>query len=556
MQSDNLSTFKKVLKASSIGKFEVLFSAIFAFLLTSGYLLSTYDALDVVHPGKLSILAYFCGSIVLWGAILLGLLAIKRTYALKDGVRTSKVRFLASLSDKRLWLISSLAIFICYLPVVLLCFSILSPDSWDTIGQLTGKIELNNVHSVIFTAFVGIFIHLGLLFGSLEFGTLLFSVAQTAILALIFAKMIVWMRSEGIGGGAIITAFLFYAILPVNAVAGVIMWNDVLFSGFGLLLLLLLRQLFVERTAFFTNKNIVYFVALAFLFCAWRNNGAYAYALFAILAIAIYRKTFFSIKYLSLLLSPLLLFAVYTIFISFISRPTPISETMNVPIQQIARTVKYHEGSLTNEERRKIGKILPFDQIDKTYDPNLADPVRNSLDPAAFSADKGGYAKLWLELFKDHKKTYVAAYLYNSYGYTYPFHPSSTTTDVIIDNTSPHNADRGYSDSAYKRGTKAAVMNYRDFIMSIVPILHNIGLYTFIMLLGLYVAIIRRRKELTGVFILLASLFLTVIVGPVNGEFRYLYLFVLAAPFIIASVFSGYSFKEGNKKKRYGEANH
>jgi len=534
-----LPSIKTTLKTFSIGKSEILFSTIFTVNLVLGYLLSTYENIDVVPTSKLSILAYFCGSIVIWTAILFGLVAVKR-WSLSKHTNTN-VTFLKKFSDKRLWLITSVAIFICYLPIILMCFSVLSPDSWNSVGQSTGAVPLNNANPTIFTAFVSIFIHIGLLFGSLEFGTLLFSLAQSAILAMIFAQIIVWMRREKISRGAIIATLLFYAILPINAIAGIIMWKDILFAGFGLLFLLVLRQLYLEKDDFFTNKKIFYFILLAFLFCTWRNNGFYAYLLFLILIIAINLKTFFKPKYLLVLFSPILLFVIYSAALTLII-PTQASQAeamISVPLQQIARTVKYYGNSISKEDRNTINEILPFEQLGDKYNPNLSDPVKGLLNTKVYNENKDKYINLWLKLLMEHKKTYSAAFLYNTYGYVYPFLPSFTTTDVIIDNSKPINALKGYSENIYNRGGKLLVAKYRDLISSVAPLVHNIGLYTSIILLGVYVAIIRRRRELMGVFIILSCLFLTTILGPVNGEFRYLYLFVVAAPFVIGAAFTG-----------------
>ncbi len=545
MRIIKLHSIKTLFRKLSIGKFEILFSAIFTVALVLGYVLSTYENIDNMPDLKLLILISFCGATVIWSTILFGLIIIKQ-WSLRRPRASGRI-FLDKFSDKKLWLVASLIIFICYLPVILTCFSVLSPDSWSSIGQLTGKIPLSNANPIIFTIFTGIFIHIGLLFGSLEFGTLLFSIAQSAILAMIFAKVIVWMRNEKVGKGAIIATFIFYAILPVNAVAGIIMWKDILFAGFGLLLLLLLRKLYLEKDKFFTNKKIAYFILLAFLFCTWRNNGIYAYVLFVILAVTINHKAFFKIKYLLLLFSPILLYVTYSALLSFISAPTSQAEAMSVPLQQIARTVKYHSDSISTKDKNTIKEILPFDQLSDKYNPNLSDPVKSSLNAKAFDENKGKYIKLWSKLLVEHKKTYIAATLYNTYGYVDPFYPSPTTTDVIIDNASPYNALKGYSDDTYGRGSKMATVGYRDLIMSTVPILHNIGFYTFIVLLGAYVAIIRKRRELAGVFIILFCLFLTTILGPVNGEFRYLYLFVVATPFIIVAAYSSYNPERSNK---------
>jgi hypothetical protein len=224
-----------------------------------------------------------------------------------------------------------------------------------------------------------------------------------------------------------------------------------------------------------------------------------------------------------------------------------VDTILSVPLQQIARTVKYHSNSISEEDRNTINEILSFEQLSKKYNPNLSDPVKSSFNTKVFNEDKEKYIKLWFKLFMEHKKTYSAAFLYNTYGYIYPFRSSYTITDAVIDNASPPNAPKGYSENIYNRGGKLVVVKYRDLITSMAPLLYNIGFYTCIILLGAYVAIIRRRRELTGVFIILLCLFLTTILGPVNGEFRYLYLFVVATPFIIGAVYSDHHLKKSKE---------
>ena len=530
-----LPSINASLKALHTNKIEILFSFIFTVILVLGHLLSAYESIDVTF-GWVRVLLYIAGSTVVWCIILLGLIAMRKRLLRTD--TSAKALFMKNLSDKKLWILASLAIFICYLPVILTSASVLTPDSWSSIKQATGEAPLSNAHPVIFTAFTGIFIQIGLLFGSFEFGILLFSLVQSAILAMIFALAIVWMRREKIGRSGIIATFLFYAILPINAIAGIIMWKDILFAGFGLLLLILLRQLYLEKDGYFTKKNVLCFVLIAFLFCAWRNNGFYSYAVMSLLVIAIGHKTFFKKKYLLLMFSPIILFFIYSGLTSLVSSPGPKTVMFSVPLQQIARTVKYHGASISEEDKEAINEILPFDQLGAKYNPNLADPVLWTFDVEAFDQNQLKYLGLWLRLFVDHTKTFIAAFAYNSYGYVYPYFPSSTTTDVLLDNDTHFNASVGYVDGAYESKGKLALAAYRDLITSAFPLVRNIGFYTCLILLGAYLAIIKRKHELIGVFALLFCLFLTTILGPVNGEFRYLYLFTLATPFILAAVYS------------------
>jgi len=415
---------------------------------------------------------------------------------------------------------------------------------------MVGKAPLNNANPLIFTAFAGIFINLGRVISDIELGTIFFSFAQSALLALIFGKVIVWMRKEKVGKVGIIATFFFYAVLPVNSMAGLIMWKDILFGGFGLLFLLALRQLYTEKDAFFSVKKISYFITLAFLFCTWRNNGLYAYVLFIVLALVVNRKLFIAKKYLFLLLSPIVITFIYlTAITPLITPASSQAATLVIPSQQIARTVKYESNSISSQDKKTIDAIFPYSKLGAEYNPRLSDPVMGSFNDNVFQKNEGKYLSIWFKLLRGHKKTFVAAFLYNNYGYAYPFYASSSPTDILLNNANHPNVIKGYTDTAYVNGGKFATIAYRDLIMQQVPFLQNVGFYTCIILLAAYIAIIRKRQELMGVFIILSGLFISTILGPVNSEFRYLYLFVVATPFIITSVFSSVSQEKGKKRR-------
>lgn len=516
---------------------ELIFVALFSLIMVGGHALSTDNTITSEQGGVEVLLSYTLAYVVLF--FIFYLLMLRLREFLSNTNRRPKRYILKNCSDKKLWIVSSLLIFSLHLPVILLCISITTPDSWNSISQVTGDTPLNAAHPIIFTIFLGLFIKIGLSIGSLQVGLLLFSIAQSAIIAMIFAKVIVWMRSQGIGKWPIIATFIFYSILPINAVAGIIAWKDILFAGFGLILLIMLRELYINKGSFINKKNIALYIIFAFLFCVWRNNGIYVYLLFILLGSIVHSKILIKdLKLVTIILTPLVVALGYTAIVSMtLITNSSTAESLSVPLQQIARTVAYHDPTLSNNERQTIDEILPYSQLGKLYNPGLSDPVKSALDVDAFNNDRGKYLLMWASLFIKYPKTFTLAFSYNTYGYVYPYHESPTTTDILMDNGIHYNSPNDYIDTAQVNGYKPMMTKFRDIIMSAMPLLKNIGFYVCISIVCLYIAIFNRRKELIGVFIILLGLFITTVLGPVNGEFRYLYLFVIATPFLISSVF-------------------
>ncbi len=83
------------------------------------------------------------------------------------------------------------------------------------------------------------------------------------------------------------------------------------------------------------------------------------------------------------------------------------------------------------------------------------------------------------------------------------------------------------------------VATYRNIITDAIPLVNNTGTYLCIFIFALYVSVVKRSRELGWVFVVMIGLLLTTILGPVNSEFRYLYLFVIATPFILVSALKG-----------------
>lgn len=516
-----------------------IFSAIFSIIFVLGHFLYAHESFDVTKYTPSELFVYFSYFIILWGIFLILFVWFKQEVL--DKISIQRKVFLNNISDKKFFLLTSVAIFICYIPIIVLSTSTLSFDSWTDINQIMSGNQLNDERSIIFIGFITIFLKAGSLLGDMWLGITLFSIIQSMILATIFGFVITWMRKEKVSKFTIGAAFIFYAILPINSLAGIILWRDILFSGFGLLLLILLRKLWLEKNAFFTIKNITAFILLSFLFCTWRSNGFYAYIffLFIFACILLFKHRAWHVNVKSLyatLLAPLVLFGIYSMIVTSMTLSSENNSKFmyGIPVQQIARTIKYHSGTISQTDKDAINKLFNRD-LSVIYNPNLSDPVRDSMDYSEFSANKEEYIKLWLRLGASHKKTYLAAFLYNSYGYIYPYYQSATTTNLTLNNASQNNAANTYTDESYNRGGKIMVITYNNIYTDTLPAIDNIGFYVCIIIIILYIAIVRRLYELTFVFSILLGLFITVVLGPVNSEFRYLYLFVIATPFLLVA---------------------
>ena len=530
--------FNKIIHTAAINKIELFFSGIFSLIITSGYFLNTIEDLDISSLSKKNTLAMFIGFVVIWLLFFIILLYIKKmsTKASKKNYKLFK-----KMSDNKFWLLTWAALFFIYASITLLNLGTLMPDSWSSLRQVLGLAPLSNAHPVLFTGFVSVFFNIGYTLGGINAGVFVFSFFQSAILATVFSYVITWMRKNRINNTIIIVSFLFYAFLPVNSFAGNNMLKDIPFSVVGLLLLMLIRELYVKKDFFFTKKNVGIFILLAFLFSILRHNGFYAYVLASILIILVSYKAFFKKKYLVLFCTPIFLVIIYSNILSLMlpSSTAPSNATLIIPMQQLARTAKYHFNTLAPEDKDSLTRLFSNNssKINEIYSPGLSDVAGRSFNTKVYTDNKNKYISLWMKLFVEYPKTFIYATAYNTYGYFYPFRVSTTPTDLIINNCAADFSIQPCDDVAAMNRNKEALDTYRSLLVNIFPLQQNIGIYTCALILALYLSIIKRRKELIGVFLLLGSVLLSILAGPVNGDFRYLYLFVIAIPFVYASIF-------------------
>ena len=95
-------------------------------------------------------------------------------------------------------------------------------------------------------------------------------------------------------------------------------------------------------------------------------------------------------------------------------------EALSIPLQQFARITKYHGDTLTDDERWRIYKYLPTNDLAEVYTPRISDLVKNNFSNEAFAEDKIGLVKLYVKLALKYPRATIEAFLCNNYGYWYP----------------------------------------------------------------------------------------------------------------------------------------
>lgn len=454
--------------------------------------------------------------------------------------------------------VTILVLLISWLPYIISFYpAILSPDPANQIKQyfniethyITGvnlinpNILITNHHPVFHTFILGGFAKIGDLIGSLNFGIFLFSCFQIFILISALSYALVYLKKEGVPfiyRFIILCIFAFTPVFPFYALSPV---KDTIFAGLFVFYIIELHKLITNKP--YKKVDYIGLFLLLLIMMLIRNNGVYIILLsFPALIILLKNKRF---KLLILLLLSVFLYVSHNKLLLPYMNITPgsIRETMSVPFQQTARYVKYYNEEITDEEREVIDKILEYDTLASRYEPHLADKVKNKFNKDATTEDLKAYFKVWFLCFFKHPGVYIDAFLNTTYGYFYPntsnwyiYHEYDTK---LIEAGLPYH----YNGLKIARGALTGIGVAYPYI-PIVGSLVNVGFIVWIYLYLLTFMITEHKKKLIPLLLPAFVLLLTVLVGPVNTYFRYIFPIMMSLPLIIGLLYS-YIKKEANQ---------
>ncbi len=426
-------------------------------------------------------------------------------------------------------------IFLCWLPYLLAYYpGNFSQDSFRQLSYVIGGYPLDAGHPLIHTAYLGLFGKLGMAMGSLNHGMALYSLSQMLLLSAAFAYTLGRLCRLGVKPSLRVALLLFFALFPVNAAYSVTGWKDILFGALGLLLTVMVFEAVHDPKGYLASKrNIVMTIVVMVLFALYRNNGFHALLIFLPFFFFAFRKqlratlTIVGSVAAALVLYNVLVFSVFKV------PPSPPYHALSIPLQQIARTVRDHRDTMTQQQLDTINELLPVDEIGDLYKPGLSDPIKWVMNVEAYEQNKLRYLKLWAELGVRYPGTYIESFMCLNYGYWYP----STSRWVISARVLEDRIEFPYAEYPLARHSlwPAAETFLARFgavkLASLPPLslLYGTGIQFWVLLFSMAVIWVKRRRCWLP-FVPSLALWLTTIASPVCAEYRYIYMLVLTAP--------------------------
>ena len=539
------------IKRAGTGVF--LCSSLFALCETVGYNIKAFGKL-IPAPFGLSLVLF--NIIVFWGYFALFLLCLsfifeKLSHASFDsGIKKINPKIGSFDFDflfrgkKAFFITAGCLVFFWSFYYILFFPGIVTWDSYYQINQGLFFRPLTDENPFLHTLIQGRIIALGrFLFGTINTGVALAAFLQMSCMAFIGSFIVQKMKKLGLPGIVCLVSLLFYSLNPLFGTYSITLWKDIWMAAFLVLYGLMLTEACIDIEAFVkkkTNFLILSGVILAIFFS--KGTGI-------ALLILSYPSLFFVLK--KKRISMLMVFAAcLTVYLIVRSTVIPslgiqkgyIREPLSVPLQQIARTVKYHDADLSPAHKKIINEVLPYESLSALYDPILSDNVKGTFNGEAFTKDPLRYAKLWLTLGFKHPKTYVESFLCNSHGYWYPEAEKNSISNnsyysmlqmyknngwTVYDKDIDSYTDR----QALREGTAYLLNNIKN--IPVFTVLFSIAAYFWISLICFLAAIRKKRYYTIPLHTVILAVFLTCVCSPVHAETRYAYAAILALPVTI-----------------------
>ncbi len=447
----------------------------------------------------------------------------------------SKADFMLNVGANRkslwkVWLISFGVVFVCWLIMYLMYFPGASTvDSLAVIKQSAGISKAwSNWHPVIYTAIAKVIIDIGSAIGGLTFGVGLFTFIQMTFVAAVVSYSAAWLYRRGARLLWVITVTLFFALTPVFGALSITLWKDIPFAAVALVFSLYLLDIIESNGEKLRSiPGIAKYILLAFFTSTLRHNGFYVVVLITLILIiwAIVKHRKQSVRFIAVALAAVILVPVANnLFYLAGVQKAPLSESLSVPAQQMARTFLYSE-KLTDEQSAEMEKFFDTEKL-KAYDPFLADPAKNSINQEHFSENSVDFLKLWAGMLPGNFAEYVRAYLMLTYGY---WHPGEKT--AIIDPMANSLSEIDIEKTNYIE--KLTGLSLSDFDIEFFDFI-SIGTMIWIMLFLACLLIIKKQYVRLWVFLPVLGVWLTQLLAtPLYCGFRYILLLPLMLPVLI-----------------------
>ncbi len=470
--------------------------------------------------------------------------------------------------DKHCIAISIISMFLAWIPLMIIYYPcVASGDTVDSLAQffnvedlcwsakainlINDNVIINKHHSVLFTMILGNVVKFGHYILSYSFGIFLFIILQVAILIAIFTFLIYYLKKIKTPTWMRVFALLFFCLSPIVSSYAIAAIKDTLGAILILFYNICLFQIIRNYDGFVKKKIFV----IAFMICILlilmiKSNSMYVIITsYATLLFAFWKSRKKLKKLVMILLLPLTLFLGYDKILlpSLDITGTNIKESYSVQFMQIARLAHRNKNAISDSDKEIIDKVLDYEAISRDYTPDLSDPVKNTYRKDVTEEELDDFWKVYFKYFKKYPKVYIASFINGIYAYFFP-EVGETKGIIKIDNRIGEsskfeivNLDK-FEDARYIHKALQDIFIKLPFF----SFFNHVAFHDWFLILSVIYIIKKKCYKYIVPISSLIAIFLSCLISPVNGSFRYILPIVFSVPLILAIDYFCYDKREVN----------
>lgn len=458
--------------------------------------------------------------------------------------------------DKHCIAISIISMFLAWIPLMIIYYPcVASGDTVDSLAQffnvedlcwsakainlINDNVIINKHHSVLFTMILGNVVKFGHYILSYSFGIFLFIILQVAILIAIFTFLIYYLKKIKTPTWMRVFALLFFCLSPIVSSYAIAAIKDTLGAILILFYNICLFQIIRNYDGFVKKKIfIIAFMICILLILMIKSNSMYVIITsYATLLFAFWKSRKKLKKLVMILLLPLTLFLGYDKILlpSLDVTGTNIKESYSVQFMQIARLAHKNKNAISDSDKEIIDKVLDYEAISRDYTPDLSDPVKNTYRKDVTEEELDDFWKVYFKYFKKYPKVYIASFINGIYAYFFP-EVGETKGIIKIDNRIGDsskfkivNLDK-FEDARYIHKALQDIFIKLPFF----SFFNHVAFHDWFLILSVIYIIKKKCYKYIVPISSLIAIFLSCLISPVNGSFRYILPIVFSVPLILA----------------------
>ena len=416
-------------------------------------------------------------------------------------------------------------------------------DPWYLEGNLVDEnVYYNNHHPILHTLLLNLFIDAGIkIFHSGNAGVFAYTLTQMTVVIISVSLICSYLvKRLNASSWIIFLLVLYYAFSPRIQNYMMVTTKDVYYSLCLTFFIVFLYSICTKKGSGISYFGLTMSGLGIFLF---RNEGRYILLLaFILLLIFAFKRQ----KWVAIagIVSVIAFTYIFTNIILTGAGVTPGSkrEAYSVPFQQTARYIRDEGENVTEEEKKAISRILPYDRISQNYDPDRSDGVKSMYYEDAGDDDRAAYFKAWKDMFFKKPKIYVEATINNYYQYIYPgsvkmakrsYEFSELCFENLNKKAEPIGLNVSYPEALddYRNGFEYI----REYIANIpiISLIITTATYSWWVLMLFFYAIYKKSGLSIALMGVAIGVLLICFMGPCNGFFcRYSYPLMIILPIL------------------------